>query len=73
MGPPKSKYAKNCVQITDSAYMALSMRIMSMVGKQAIERIGNSSEFFRGVHSIVDVNPEMRLGGKELQTKFLWI
>jgi phosphoenolpyruvate carboxykinase (GTP) len=60
MGTPKSKYAKSCVQITDSVYVALSMRIMSRVGKEAIEKIGNSSDFFRGIHSIGDVNPERR-------------
>jgi phosphoenolpyruvate carboxykinase (GTP) len=60
MGTPKSKYAKNCVQITDSVYVALSMRIMSRVGKQAVERIGNSSDFFRGIHSIGDINPDRR-------------
>ena len=43
MVTPKSKYAKNCIQITDSIYVALSMRVMSRVGKQAIERIGGSS------------------------------
>ncbi|MDR2437589.1 MAG: phosphoenolpyruvate carboxykinase (GTP) [Endomicrobium sp.] len=60
MGTPKSKYAKNCIQITDSVYVALSMRIMSRVGKQAVERIGNSSDFFKGIHSIGDVNPDRR-------------
>jgi phosphoenolpyruvate carboxykinase (GTP) len=60
MGTPKSKYAKNCVQITDSVYVALSMRIMSRVGNQAMERIGKSSDFFRGIHSIGDVNPDRR-------------
>ncbi|MDR0978170.1 MAG: phosphoenolpyruvate carboxykinase (GTP) [Endomicrobium sp.] len=60
MGMPASKYAKNCVQVTDSIYVALSMRIMSRVGKQALERIGNSSDFFRGIHSIGDVNPDRR-------------
>ncbi|BAV58887.1 phosphoenolpyruvate carboxykinase (GTP) [Candidatus Endomicrobiellum trichonymphae] len=60
MGPPKSKYAKNCIQVTDSVYVALSMRIMARVGKQAVERIGSSSDFFRGVHSIGDVNPDRR-------------
>ncbi|MCA6084823.1 phosphoenolpyruvate carboxykinase (GTP) [Candidatus Endomicrobiellum agilis] len=60
MGTPKSKYAKNCIQITDSIYVALSMRVMSRVGKQAIERIGGSSDFFRGIHSIGDVNPDRR-------------
>ncbi|GHT33726.1 phosphoenolpyruvate carboxykinase [GTP] [Endomicrobiia bacterium] len=60
MGNPKSKYAKNCVQVTDSVYVALSMRVMSRVGKQAVERIGGSSDFFRGIHSIGDVNPDRR-------------
>ncbi|MDR0617762.1 MAG: phosphoenolpyruvate carboxykinase (GTP) [Endomicrobium sp.] len=60
MGTPKSRYAKNCVQVTDSVYVALSMRIMSRVGNQAIERICNSSDFFRGIHSIGDVNPDRR-------------
>ncbi|MDR1087014.1 MAG: phosphoenolpyruvate carboxykinase (GTP) [Endomicrobium sp.] len=60
MGTPKSKYAKNGVQVTDSVYVALSMRIMTRVGKQAIGRIGSSSDFFRGIHSIGDVNPNRR-------------
>ncbi|MDR2860440.1 MAG: phosphoenolpyruvate carboxykinase (GTP) [Elusimicrobiota bacterium] len=60
MGTPKSKFAKNCVQITDSAYVALSMRIMTRVGKQAIKRIGKSADFFRGIHSTGDINPDRR-------------
>jgi phosphoenolpyruvate carboxykinase (GTP) len=60
MGAYKSKYAKNCIQITDSIYVALSMRIMTRVGEQAIERIGNSSDFFRGIHSIGDVSADRR-------------
>ena len=47
MGAPASKYAKNCVEVTDSVYVALSMRIMSKVGKQAIDAIGNSSDFIK--------------------------
>lgn len=60
MGDPKSKYAKNCIEVTDSLYVALSMRIMSRTGKAATNRIGNSSDFFRGIHSIGDVNPDRR-------------
>lgn len=60
MGDPKSKYAKNCIEVTDSLYVALSMRIMSRTGKAATDRIGNSSDFFRGIHSIGDVNPDRR-------------
>jgi phosphoenolpyruvate carboxykinase (GTP) len=60
MGNPKSKFAKNCVQITDSVYVALSMRIMTRIGKEAIKRIGKSNDFFRGIHSTGDVNPDRR-------------
>ncbi len=60
MGNPKSNYAKNCAQVTDSVYVALSMRIMARVGDVAVERIGNSDDFFKGIHSIGEVNPERR-------------
>lgn len=60
MGNPKSNYAKNCVQFTDSIYVALSMRIMTRVGDVAVERIGNSDDFFKGYHSIGEVNPDRR-------------
>jgi phosphoenolpyruvate carboxykinase (GTP) len=60
MGSAKSKYARNCVEITDSLYVALSMRIMTRVGQQAINRIGDSKDFFRGIHSVGDVNPDRR-------------
>ena len=33
---------------------------MSRTGKAATDRIGNSSDFFRGIHSIGDVNPDRR-------------
>ncbi|MDR1928946.1 MAG: phosphoenolpyruvate carboxykinase (GTP) [Endomicrobium sp.] len=60
MGIPDSKYEKNCVQVTDSVYVALSMRIMTRVGDQAISKINNNSEFFKGIHSIGDLNPKKR-------------
>ncbi|MCL1972065.1 MAG: phosphoenolpyruvate carboxykinase (GTP) [Endomicrobia bacterium] len=60
MGDPKSKYAKNCIEVSDSVYVALSMRIMTKVGKAAAERIGNSSDFFKGIHSVGDINPDRR-------------
>jgi phosphoenolpyruvate carboxykinase (GTP) len=60
MGDAKSPYAKNCVEITDSVYVALSMRVMTRTGKVAIDRIGESKDFFKGIHSIGDLNPERR-------------
>ena len=60
MGSPKSPYSKCCVEVTDSVYVAISMRIMTRTGKVAIDKIGNSTNFFKGMHSIGDVNPERR-------------
>ncbi|MCS7187771.1 MAG: phosphoenolpyruvate carboxykinase (GTP) [Armatimonadetes bacterium] len=60
MGHPNSPYARACVQLTDSVYVAVSMRIMTRMGKQALERIGNSEDFVRGLHSIGDLDPNRR-------------
>jgi phosphoenolpyruvate carboxykinase (GTP) len=60
MGHPDSPYSKPCIQLTDSVYVAVSMRIMTRVGRQAIERIGSSDNFVKGLHSIGDLNPDRR-------------
>ncbi|HPP67170.1 MAG TPA: phosphoenolpyruvate carboxykinase domain-containing protein, partial [bacterium] len=60
MGHPDSPFAKACVQITDISYVVASMRIMTRMGKKAIEKIGNSNNFVRGLHSVGDFNPERR-------------
>lgn len=61
MGHPDSPYAKACVQITDISYVAVSMRIMTRMGKTAIERIGNKEDFVKGLHSVGDFSPDRRL------------
>ncbi len=62
MGPPDSPLAKIGFEITDSIYVVLSMRIMTRMGAIASERLGEQrgAEFNRGVHSLLDVNPERR-------------
>ncbi|OGS35769.1 MAG: phosphoenolpyruvate carboxykinase [Elusimicrobia bacterium RIFOXYB2_FULL_49_7] len=60
MGNPKSPYAKPCVQVTDSVYVAVSMRIMTRVGKETLDRIGESDYFVKGLHSIGDLSPDRR-------------
>ena len=62
MGPPDSPLAKVGFEITDSIYVVLSMRIMTRMGTQASERLGPKpdAEFNRGVHSLLDINPERR-------------
>ncbi len=60
MGHPDSPYAKACVQLTDSCYVAVNMRVMARVGNFAIDKIGDSPDFAKGLHSVGDLDPERR-------------
>jgi phosphoenolpyruvate carboxykinase (GTP) len=62
MGPPDSSLTKVGFEITDSIYVVLSMRIMTRMGEVAMKRLGGDAkaEWNRGVHSLLDVNPERR-------------
>lgn len=60
MGHPDSPYSKVCVQITDNSYVAVSMRIMTRMGKVALEKLGNSEDFVKGIHSVGDFDPNKR-------------
>ncbi|HEX9104032.1 MAG TPA: phosphoenolpyruvate carboxykinase (GTP), partial [Polyangia bacterium] len=60
MGPPASKFSKVGVEITDSKYVVLNMRIMTRVGKVALEHLGNGDDFTRCLHSLGDLSPERR-------------
>ncbi len=60
MGHPDSPYAKACIQITDVSYVAVSMRIMTRLGKRILEKIGSSENFVKGIHTVGDFNPNRR-------------
>ncbi len=62
MGPPDSPLAKVGIEITDSIYVVLSMRIMTRMGAVAFQRLGNNwdAEWNRGIHSLLDVDPSRR-------------
>ena len=60
MGPIDSPYARCGVEITDSAYVVLNMRIMTRMGSAALARIARDGTFVRGLHSIGDLNPDRR-------------
>ena len=60
MGPADSPYSKVGVEVTDSPYVVANMRIMSRMGKVASDRLGNSSDFVPGLHSLGDLDPLRR-------------
>ncbi len=60
MGPPGSPLAKVGVELTDSLYVVLNMRIMTRMGLVAWRHLGDSAEFNRGLHALLDLNPERR-------------
>jgi phosphoenolpyruvate carboxykinase (GTP) len=60
MGPPGSRFSKVGVEITDSKYVVLSMRIMTRVGQVALDHLGSSDDFTRCLHSLGDLSPDRR-------------
>jgi phosphoenolpyruvate carboxykinase (GTP) len=60
MGPLGSPMTKVGIELTDSIYVVLSMRIMTRMGQVAYKQLGKSDDFNRGLHCMLDVNPERR-------------
>lgn len=60
MGPPGSPMSKVGVEITDSAYVAANMRIMTRMGSIALEELKKQGRFVKGLHSYGLLDPQER-------------
>ena len=60
MGPINSSLSRCGIEVTDSAYVAVNMYLMTRMGDRALERIESEGRFIKGMHSIGQLNPEER-------------
>lgn len=72
MGPSDSALSKIGVEITDSAYVAASMKIMCRMGRVALDRLGSSEDFVPGLHSLGELNPEQRFILHFPEERLIW-
>ena len=61
MGPVGSPFSKIGVELTDSIYVVLNMRIMTHVGAAVLKQLGAGGEFTRCLHSKADLDIKRRL------------
>ncbi|MGI6294826.1 MAG: phosphoenolpyruvate carboxykinase (GTP) [Armatimonadota bacterium] len=60
MGVPGSPFRKLGIELTDSIYVVLNMRIMTRVGQVAIDELGGDEEFTKCLHSKGELDIERR-------------
>ena len=60
MGPIASPLSRCGVEVTDSPYVVANMKIMTRMGKPALERIEKEGTFVKGLHSTGELDPDRR-------------
>lgn len=61
MGPINSPFSRLGVELTDSLYVVLNMRLMTRMGKEALSRIEKGENYVKGEHSTGDLSIEHRM------------
>ena len=60
MGAVGSPFSKIGIELTDSIYVVLNMAIMTRVGQNVLDTLGDSDDFVRGLHAKADLDEEKR-------------
>ena len=55
-----SDFAKYGIELTDSIYVVLNMLIMTRVGTNVLNALGDSDDFIKGLHARADIDEEKR-------------
>ncbi|MBV9356065.1 MAG: phosphoenolpyruvate carboxykinase, partial [Chloroflexi bacterium] len=73
MGPAGSPYSKVGIELTDSPYVVANMRIMTRMGKVALDRINaGADDWVPGLHSIGDLSPDRRFIAHFPEERLIW-
>jgi phosphoenolpyruvate carboxykinase (GTP) len=72
MGPAGSPYSRLGVEVTDSPYVVVNMRLMTRMGKVALERLAEGNGFVPGLHSLGDLSPDRRFILHFPEERLIW-
>ena len=60
MGPVGSEFSKIGIELTDSIYVVMNMIIITIVGNDVLDALGDSEDWIKGLHCKCDIDAEKR-------------
>lgn len=74
MGPAASPFSRVGIEVTDSPYVVANMRIMTRMGRVALDRLQQNvdEEWVPGLHSLGDLSPDRRFIMHFPETRMIW-